>query len=233
VNWQIVLLAGVVGYLCGSVSFARIVSGLANPDVEIDGIELEGMHVDAISGTAVSMKLGPRLGGLTAILDITKVAVPTLVFRLLYPSEPYYLVAAAMGLVGHNWPVYYRFKGGRGMSAIYGGFLVVDWLGALVTSVLGMTLGLFVLRDVLISYLGGLWLMIPWVWLRTRDVAHLAYAVFVNVIFVVAMIPEIRQVMKLRREGAPSDLSTQMEATPMGKMMKKMVSRFGLFDDEG
>lgn len=232
-EWQIVLLAGVIGYLTGSVSFARIVSRLADPDVEITGIELEDMHVDAISGTAVSMKLGPRLGGLTAILDILKVAVPTLVFRLLYRGEPYFLVTAALGLVGHNWPLYYRFRGGRGLSAIYGGFLVIDWVGALVTSLVGMSLGMFVLQDVLVSYLAGLWLMIPWIWFRTHDFAYLAYVVFVNLVYFAAMTPEIRQVMELRRAGKASNASEAMEATPMGKMIKKMVSRFGLFEDEG
>lgn len=231
-DWKIVLLAGVIGYLSGSVSFARIVSRLADPDVEITGIELEDMHVDAISGTAVSMKLGPRLGGLTAVLDILKVAVPTLVLRVLYRGEPYFLVTAALGLVGHNWPLYYRFKGGRGLSAIYGGFLVIDWVGALVTSFVGMSLGMFILKDVLVSYLAGLWLMIPWIWFRTHDFAHLAYVVFVNLVYFAAMTPEIRQVMELRRTGKASSASEAMEATPMGKMIKKMVSRFGLFEDE-
>lgn len=228
------LIAAAVGYLLGSVSFARIVSRIADPDVEITGIELENLTVDAIGGTAVSMKLGPRLGGLTALLDIAKVALPTLIIRIVYRDAAYYLVTAAMGLIGHNWPLYYRFKGGRGMSAIYGGFLVVDWIGALVTSNLGMALGLFVFRNVLVSYMAGLWLMIPWIWFRTHDLAHLAYAIFVNIVFPVAMIPEIRRGIRLRREGKTSDLSKQMDATPMGKMMKKMVGRFGIsFEDEG
>ena len=119
------------------------------------------------------------------------------------------------------------------MSAIYGGFLVIDWIGALVTSNLGMALGLLVFRNVLVSYMAGLWLMIPWIWFRTHDLAHLAYAIFVNIVFPVAMIPEIRRGIRLRREGRSSDLSKQMDATPMGKMMKKMAGRFGIsFEDE-
>jgi len=43
---------------------------------------------------------------------MAKVAIPTLVFKLLYPQDPYLLIAAAAGMVGHIWPVFNRFKGG-------------------------------------------------------------------------------------------------------------------------
>ena len=68
-------------------------------------------------------------------------ALPTLLFRLWQPDVPYYLVAAAAGLVGHDWPLYHRFKGGRGLSAIYGALLVIDWPGLFITSLLGLTTG--------------------------------------------------------------------------------------------
>jgi len=232
-NLQIAFLAAVVGYLCGSISFARVINSLVAPEEEITGMELdtgtgETFQVETISGTSISMKLGAKYGGITAILDILKVAIPTLVLKLVYREAPYFLITAATGLIGHNWPLYYRFKGGRGLSAIYGGFLVIDWAGSLITSFAGMFFGLVVLKNVLVSYLAGLWLMIPWVWFRTRDLAHLAYAIFVNVIFVVAMIPEFRMIRDLKRRGAEGDFTEAMEATPMGRMIKKMANRVGL-----
>lgn len=231
-NLQLILLAAIIGYLFGSISFARIINKLVAPDVEITGIELDDIQVEAISGTAVSMKLGAKYGGLTAILDILKVAIPALVLRLVYKGDSYYLISAAMGLVGHNWPLYYRFKGGRGLSAIYGGFFVMDWIGSLVISFAGMLFGLLIVKDVAVSYMAGLWLMIPWIWFRTHDVAHLAYVIFVNVIFFVAMIPEIRKMKELRRNRESSSVSAGMDAIPMGRMIKKMANRVGMLKDE-
>lgn len=231
-NLQLILLAAIIGYLFGSISFARIINKLVAPDVEITGIELDDIQVEAISGTAVSMKLGAKYGGLTAILDILKVAIPALVLRLVYKGDPYYLISAAMGLIGHNWPLYYRFKGGRGLSAIYGGFFVMDWIGSLVISFAGMLFGLLIVKDVAVSYMAGLWLMIPWIWFRTHDVAHLAYVIFVNVIFFVAMIPEIRKMKELRRNRESSSVSAGMDAIPMGRMIKKMANRVGMLKDE-
>ena len=95
---QIALLAAAVGYLFGSISFARIIVKLVAPDAEITGMEFdvagtdEKVSVSAVSGTAVSMKLGAKHGGLTAILDILKVTIPTLVIRFAIPGTTYFLI---------------------------------------------------------------------------------------------------------------------------------------------
>ena len=236
-NPWIALLSVVIGYLCGSISFARIIYRLVAPGEKLTGMELdlegsdEQVHVSAVSGTAVSVKLGGKWGGITALLDILKAAIPTLVFRLLYPGMPYHLLVATAALVGHNWPLYHRFKGGRGLSPLIGGFLVVDWLGTLITATVGMLFGLVVLKSVLLSYMLGNWLMIPWLWFRTRDLAHLIYAIAVNLIFVLAMIPDIRGIIDRRRRGIEGDMSAAMELTPMGRGIKKMASRLGLMRD--
>jgi glycerol-3-phosphate acyltransferase PlsY len=233
----IALLAGVGGYLLGSVSFARAIVKRVAPTQAIAGMDMavpganEVMHVGAISGTAVSMQLGSKWGGITALLDMTKVFVPTLALRLLYPGRAYALIAAGMGLIGHNWPVYHRFRGGRGLSAIYGGFLAIDPIGALVTSLVGMFGSLFILRNVVVSYLAGLWLMIPWIWFRTRDLGHLLYVIAANAIFVLALIPDIRRVLEYRRRGIKRDVAAEMDLIPMGRHIKKMALRLGLLRD--
>lgn len=228
------LLAPVLGYLLGSISFARIIARVFAPGKEITGMQIpvansdEVLEVSAVSGTTISMELGAKYGVLTALLDIAKVAVPALIFRLRFPETPYFLLLAAAGLVGHNWPLYYGFKGGRGLSPSYGGLLVCDWLGTLIISNVGMFIGMILLKQIGLAYILGLALMIPWLWFRTRDWAYVAYAVFVNVIFVVAMLPEIKLIRDLRRRGLGGDFEKAMNATPMLRGMQKIRRRFGL-----
>ena len=235
-NVLIALLAALVGYLLGSISFARIIMRLAAPGEELTGMKLdigsgETVQVDTIGGTAISVKLGAKYGMITALLDILKAAVPALALKLLYPGMPYYLFAATMAIVGHNWPIYNRFKGGRGQSPMIGGFLVADWLGTLITSFGGMFLGLVVLRNTMLGFLLGPPLMIPWLWFRTRDPWHVAYALAVNLIIILAMIPEIRARRERARQGIVVDQSVSWEAIPMFRMMKRMGKRLGLFKD--
>ena len=113
------------------------------------------------------------------------------------------------------------------MSAIYGGALVVDFFGAILCAVVGLFLGLVVVKDVMVAYLAGPWLLIPWFWFRTRDPIYVAYAVIVNVIFILALLPEIRQQIKVRREGT-YEMNATMESFPMGRGMLRIMERLGL-----
>lgn len=232
------LLAAAVGYLSGSISFARLVSRIAAPQEDITRTEIdvgdsgEKLVVSPVSATTVSMHIGPKFGFITVVMDMLKIAVPTLAFKRLVPGAPYFLIAATTGMLGHIWPLYYGFKGGRGLSAVYGGMFAIDWIGVFATSLGGMVFGLFVLRDFVVAYLAGMWFIIPWLWFRTQDVNHLVYAIAVNIIFALAMIPEVKQYVKFRQEGRAEDLSEMMQFTGMGRGMYKIAKRFGLLDDK-
>lgn len=206
----IALAALAVGYLCGSISFARVVARLVDRDVDVTFLETEvgdGYVVtsNAVSGTVVRMKLGKRWGGIVALLDMAKVFVPVLAFRLLYPDEPYLYLAAAAGVVGHNWPLYHRFQGGRGESAIMGGLLAIDPLGFLLMLTIGMVIG-FLAGNILVFEWTGFILMIPWLWVTTGDPVAVAYMVLVLVLWAIAMIPEFRQFAPLMTAaGGPTN----------------------------
>ena len=72
----------------------------------------------SISATSVRLHLGARYGCLVAILDILKSLLPSLFFKLWQPDAPYYLITATLATIGHNYPLYHGFKGGRGLSTI-------------------------------------------------------------------------------------------------------------------
>jgi glycerol-3-phosphate acyltransferase PlsY len=231
----ILIIAAGSGYLLGAISFARIISKMANPEADLTDVHLpidgpEGkLHLRSVGATTASVKLGGKVGCAIGLIDMLKVALPTLVFRLLYPEQPYFLFAAGMGVIGHNWPIYYRFKGGSGISATYGGMLVIDWLGTLICASAGMIFGMVVVKQVMVAYLAGLWFMIPWLWFRTHDYFHLGYIILVNLSFLLAVLPEIRFILKEYRKGN-KNIVTPMEAFPMGKGMLKMLDFFKLKD---
>ena len=151
----IAILAGIIGYLCGSISFARLVTRRVAPNTDLKLIQQPIPNTDivfesdSISASMVRMQVGTRYGCLTAILDILKVFIPTLVFKLWQPAAPYFLITAAFGLIGHDWPLYHHFKGGRGESAIIGGMLVIDPIGLVLTNLAGGVIG-WLVGDVLV-----------------------------------------------------------------------------------
>jgi glycerol-3-phosphate acyltransferase PlsY len=230
-DWQIAVLAAAAGYLIGALSFARLVTHLVAPQANVSGLEMqrgaETEHevLDITSATTVGMRIGAGYGKLAGIGDMLKVIVPALGLRLLYPGQPYFLICAVAGMIGHIWPVYHRFKGGRGLSAAVGGMLVLDPLGVLVAWILGIVFG-FALRSVFLIYFGGLWLFIPLVWLHTANLNHLLFALLVNTIFIAGMIPEIKMIARDYREGKQLSFDQSMQLTPMSRQMHKMAQQW-------
>jgi len=203
----IVLIAAVVGYLSGSVSYARLVARFADPDrkigkikVSVSGHRETYVESDSVSATTVRLQYGGKYGGLVSLLDMLKAAIPMLAFKLWQPDQPYYLVASVMAVVGHNWPIFFRFKGGRGLSCVIGSFFVLDWLGTIVTTVLGFLIG-YRSRNMLVITGGGIVLMIPWIMFTSGDWLLVVYVVLMNCIYWFSMIPEIKEYARLRREG--------------------------------
>jgi glycerol-3-phosphate acyltransferase PlsY len=229
----VAVLAALIGYLLGSISFARVITAIAAPNTDISKIEQPVPNSDAVfesdsvSATAVRIHVGTRYGCLTALLDMLKVAIPTLAFKIWQPQTPYFLIVAAAGVVGHDWPIFHRFKGGRGESPIYGGLLVIDWVGALVTNLVGGLLGL-VLGNLLILRWAGLVLLIPWFWFRTGDWAYLAYIIFINLVYWISMMPELKQAFDLQAEGEMPSQQELASFLGMGESLGRVLDRYSL-----
>jgi glycerol-3-phosphate acyltransferase PlsY len=229
----IAFFAAAVGYLSGSISFARLIARLVAPQADISRIEQpmpdsdEVFVSDSVSATAVRMHLGPGYGCLTAILDMLKVTVPTLLFRLWFPESPYYLIVAAFGVVGHDWPLYHRFIGGRGESPILGGLIVIDWAGVLVTNLIGWPLGVLS-GNLLVLRWAWLVLMIPWLWFRTQDLAYVAYMVTVNILYWLTMAPELKQYFQIRDKGEEPSQEELAHLLGMGSSLGRIIDRYSL-----
>ncbi len=234
-NLVIAGLGAIGAYLIGSLSFARWVTyrwtkgkDLAQYEIGVEGTE-ERYRVVSIGANSASSLVGPKGGMLISLLDILKVFLPTLFFKLYFPAQPAYaLVVAIAAMIGHVWPLYYRFHGGSGFSAIIGGLLAIDWLAVLVTPVAGLLLGMLVFRNLIVASLAWMWLLIPWLWWRT-DGSQLAvlYGVVVNILFVLAMLPEYRTAMRYKKEGKYVEYGLgQLKSNPMGRGMLKIAKFF-------
>ncbi|HBA97669.1 MAG TPA: acyl-phosphate glycerol 3-phosphate acyltransferase [Lachnospiraceae bacterium] len=106
------LLCLVIGYFCGCISSAYIVGKFYHVDIRQSG-----------SGNAGTTNVLRTLGKLPALMtfagDFLKAAIPVLVVRLFITSENWYLLCLYIGLgvvLGHNYPFYLKFKGGKGIA---------------------------------------------------------------------------------------------------------------------
>ena len=233
--WLLAILCSVTGYLIGSVSFARIVYFIVTKNRKIESFSEKVPHSDEIfesdlvSATLVTKKIGARYGCMTSLADMLKVAIPTLFVKLFFTSEPYFLLTALFGVIGHNLPVYYRFKGGRGESSILGILLVINWFGLLLVN-LGATILGFVTGSVLVVRWGGYVLMIFWLWYYFDDWRYALFMILINFFFWFSMRKDLSRFIELKKkkgiEFTEEDVS---EFILMGKSLGRALDRYSLY----
>ncbi|MEP4196648.1 MAG: glycerol-3-phosphate 1-O-acyltransferase PlsY [Aliishimia sp.] len=116
----ILLLWGVIGYVLGSIPFGMVLSramGLGN---------LRDIGSGSIGATNVLRTGSKSAAALTLILDALKGVVAVLLARAMV-GEDAAQVAALMAMVGHCYPVWLKFNGGKGVATFLGLVLVLSW----------------------------------------------------------------------------------------------------------
>jgi glycerol-3-phosphate acyltransferase PlsY len=133
------LIFPLLGYLSGSLPFSVWVTRFAR------GVDVRNAGSGHATTTNTIRQAGFGWGALVAFLDLAKGFIPTLL-AVNYSNETWVIVlTAAMGVVGHCWPVFAQFRGGMGLAPFAGALFVVNWISVLIG--LGLLLALlFTLR---------------------------------------------------------------------------------------
>ena len=106
-------------YLLGSVSFGLLAA-------RRQGVDLREVGSGNIGATNVGRALGKRTGLVVLLLDAGKGAVPALVARvLLGPDAPWTAAIGVAAVIGHCYPVWHRFRGGKGAATAAGVMLAL------------------------------------------------------------------------------------------------------------
>jgi glycerol-3-phosphate acyltransferase PlsY len=116
--WEISLVA--VTYLLGSIPSALLVVWmLAGKDVRKEGS-------GNIGATNAARTAGLTAGVIVTIVDVAKGAVPVWLMTLLNPADPWLAATLLAAVVGHCFPVWLLFRGGKGVATGMGAFLVLS-----------------------------------------------------------------------------------------------------------
>ena len=128
------LLIPLPAYILGSIPFGLILAKL------FGGTDVRKGGSGNIGATNVARVIGPVAGILTLILDVAKgSAAVLLAARLSQDSATWMMIAALAALAGHCFPIWLKFKGGKGVATAAGMFLVLcplAFLGSVILFVL-------------------------------------------------------------------------------------------------
>lgn len=130
------ILSAVIGYALGCINFAYIISKLKGFDIRDTGSGNAG-------ASNVKMALGWKYGVLTALFDILKAFLAVLLCQKLFLNislAPY--IGGTFSVLGHIYPFYMNFKGGKGYASYTGLLLAVNWKLALCMMLYGVAVTL-------------------------------------------------------------------------------------------
>jgi len=136
----------IIGYLLGSIPFGVLIGRRAA------GVDIRQYGSGRMGTANVLRTAGKRAAVLAACLDILKGAL-AVVFAGLIVGESYLLIgdyalgmlsvqvlAGLAAIVGHIWPVFLRFKGGRGVATFFGGLIALWPVGLMAAAFGGVVL---------------------------------------------------------------------------------------------
>jgi acyl phosphate:glycerol-3-phosphate acyltransferase len=114
------VIAALLGYLLGSIPFGLLLTKLAGLG------DIRSIGSGNIGATNVLRTGRKDLALATLLLDGGKGAVAVLIARLV--GEDLTVIAGAAAILGHQFPVWLKFKGGKGVATKFGTLIAVNWM---------------------------------------------------------------------------------------------------------
>ena len=189
------ILSILIGYLLGSIPTAYIVSRIRK------GIDIRNVGSGNMGGANVMREIGTHEGLFVGLTDVAKGAGAILIAQTLNISELWVFGTGFAALVGHNFPVFAGFKGGRGSATIIGIFLVLAPEAMLVTLAI-IAIPFFTTRKFTAAILIGFALaclgfaLLPlFVWLLEGSLTLVSYVLAVGLFMLVRNLSDIKQIL--------------------------------------
>ncbi|WP_172196226.1 glycerol-3-phosphate 1-O-acyltransferase PlsY [Saccharibacillus qingshengii] len=127
------IIAIAAAYLLGSVSFSVLFAKL------LKGIDIRNHGSGNAGATNTLRVLGKGPAILVLVLDICKGILAVWLGRWLAPDMEWAPALAGLAaVIGHNWPLYFHFKGGKGIATTIGMLATICFLPALSAGIIGI-----------------------------------------------------------------------------------------------
>ena len=127
------IIIAVLAYLLGSISFGMIVAKLAG------GPNLREVGSKNTGATNVLRVMGLKIGLIVFVLDILKALIACIIGRVWLGLNGAMLAGLAV-VIGHNWPCFFQFKGGKGVASTLAVMLLTFPIPAIICYVVAIVL---------------------------------------------------------------------------------------------
>jgi glycerol-3-phosphate acyltransferase PlsY len=183
-----IILPIMIGYLIGSIPFGVIAGKLRKIDIRKVGS-------GNIGATNIYRTLGTAPAVAVFILDLLKGALAVYIAQAMIPSSPAIIVFSGIAaVIGHMYPVYIGFKGGKG-SATGLGVLLGIAPDLFIIAMIYVAVAIAVTRYVSVTSIGGVLLLIVLMFTFHKPVEYSIAAVIVAILVIYKHVPNIKRLL--------------------------------------
>ena len=180
-------IVGIVSYLMGSIPFGLILTKIfLNKDIR----EIGSGNIGATNALRTGNKL---IGYSTLILDIAKAIIPVIFVKINYPDLIY--IASLCAFLGHVFPIWLKFKGGKGVATYVGILFSINLLLGIIFAASWGIIFLMFRYSSLSSIVGSI--SIPIYILITDQISN---AIFFSIMFVLIFFTHRENIKRLKNK---------------------------------
>ncbi|MFL2746214.1 MAG: glycerol-3-phosphate 1-O-acyltransferase PlsY [Dehalococcoidia bacterium] len=176
------IIFGILSYLIGAIPIGLILSK------SLRGIDIRNYGSGSIGMSNIQRNLGNLPAAVVLILDMTKSFLPILYVRYFIPDPQILETISALGaLTGHCWPIFAKFRGGRGVATGWGSLLILSPITGIISGIIGIPIIImykFISLGSIIGATSGCISMMLLSITRYHSFEYLWYALLGNIIVV-------------------------------------------------
>jgi glycerol-3-phosphate acyltransferase PlsY len=180
-----IVLALVSGYLLGSIPFAYLIARW------VKGVDIRKVGGGNVGTLNAMREIGPLPGWGVFLADVAKGALAVLIAQWLGVHLYWAFAAGFMAVVGHNWPVWLKFRGGQGLATTMGVLAVFSPVPfAICFGVLLVAVS--ITSNVRLSAIFGFIFLPPLIWAFGGELSVILYSIALPVFCILKAVPRFQ-----------------------------------------
>jgi glycerol-3-phosphate acyltransferase PlsY len=154
----------IIAYLIGSISFGFVIGRMAK------GIDIRNHGSGNAGATNTYRVMGKQLAIMVLLLDVAKAVLAIWIAKWMAVDQIWVAICAGIAVIsGHNWPVFFGFRGGKGVASTIGVMAMLCFFPTLIAGMIAI-LTITITRYVSLGSLLLTGTLPIWIWLM--DVPH-------------------------------------------------------------
>lgn len=198
------IAVAIIAYFIGSINFSVIISK------KVAGFDLREKGSKNAGTTNMLRTVGKKAALVVLICDILKGVIAILIAKLMTSGENQAIgvqIAAVAVVLGHTFPIFFGFKGGKGVATSIGILLVINWQIGLICIVYGVLILLLTRMVSLGSITAALLFPVLTIFIRTHYIADGAGYTIFGIIMAIIILFNHRSNIKRLNEGTENRIS--------------------------